>query len=301
MFRSVILPLAIPGIFAAFLLTFVPAVGDYVNAQILGGTSNTMIGNVIQNEFLMDSDYPAASALSAILLAVDAGRHLRLRASILGSSTIEEYVVSTTSRTRTSRRGRGRRAAQRGAHQRRWTRYILPTYSALVIAVPADADRRDDRVQLQRVALAAAARHLQAGRASPPQWYREWNQIPGLTPAFFLSLQPGVRRRTIIAAVIGTLLALALVRYRFRGKGVTDQVMFMNIAAPEIVLGAALLGFFITINIPKGFLTLFIAHVMFSIAYVDDHGARAAGRVRPLDRAGGAATWGRRRGSRSGR
>ena len=62
-------PLTIPGIFAAFLLTFVPAMGDYLNQQILGGTPNTMIGTIIQNDFLINQDYPAASALSAILLA----------------------------------------------------------------------------------------------------------------------------------------------------------------------------------------------------------------------------------------
>ena len=47
-FRKVVWPLALPGVFAAFLLTFIPAVGDYVNASILGGPGNTMIGNVIQ-------------------------------------------------------------------------------------------------------------------------------------------------------------------------------------------------------------------------------------------------------------
>ena len=99
------------------------------------------------------------------------------------------------------------------------------------------------------------------------EWYREWNKVPGLTPAFYLSLRLAFAS-AITAAVLGTLLALALVRYRFRGKGVTNQVLFLNIAAPEIVLGAALLGFFITLNLPKGFLTLFLAHVMFSVAYV---------------------------------
>jgi spermidine/putrescine transport system permease protein len=98
-------------------------------------------------------------------------------------------------------------------------------------------------------------------------WYRTWNQIPGLTPAFYLSLKLAFAT-ALTAAVLGTLLALALVRYRFRGKAVAEQVLFLNIAAPEIVLGASLLGFFITLNLPKGFLTLFIAHVMFSIAYV---------------------------------
>jgi spermidine/putrescine transport system permease protein len=87
----VVFPLAIPGIFAAFLLTFVPAAGDFVNASILGGTNNTMIGNVIQTAFLVQQDYPAASALSAILMgAMLIG--ILLYAKILGSRTSEEYV-----------------------------------------------------------------------------------------------------------------------------------------------------------------------------------------------------------------
>ncbi len=90
-FLRVILPLTIPGIFAAFLLTFVPAAGDYVNASILGGTSNTMIGNVIQNQFLIFSDYPSASALSAILM-VFMLVGVFLYARLIRSRTIEEYL-----------------------------------------------------------------------------------------------------------------------------------------------------------------------------------------------------------------
>lgn len=66
----VVFPLTIPGIFAGVLLTFVPASSDYVNASILGGTGQTMIGNVIQTLYLTNSDYPSASALSILLMAV---------------------------------------------------------------------------------------------------------------------------------------------------------------------------------------------------------------------------------------
>jgi spermidine/putrescine transport system permease protein len=90
-FLRVIAPLAIPGIFAAFLLTFVPAFGDYVNQQILGGGAQTMIGTVIQNQFLVYQDYAAGSALSAVLLAV-ALLGIFLYARVLGARTIEEYV-----------------------------------------------------------------------------------------------------------------------------------------------------------------------------------------------------------------
>jgi len=69
-FRKVTFPLALPGIFAGTLLTFIPAMGDYVNAELLGQTPDTrMIGNVIQNRFLVNNDYPTAAALSFILMA----------------------------------------------------------------------------------------------------------------------------------------------------------------------------------------------------------------------------------------
>jgi spermidine/putrescine transport system permease protein len=90
-FLRVILPLAGPGIFAAFLLTFVPAFGDYVNQQILGGTNNTMIGTVIQNAFLVNQDYAGGAALSTVLLAV-ALLGIFLYARVLGSRAISEYL-----------------------------------------------------------------------------------------------------------------------------------------------------------------------------------------------------------------
>ncbi len=90
-FGRVILPLAVPGLFAAFLLTFIPALGDYVNQQILGGTSNTMIGTVIQNSFLQYLNYPSGSALSAILLAI-ALIGIFAYARLLGARSLEEYL-----------------------------------------------------------------------------------------------------------------------------------------------------------------------------------------------------------------
>jgi spermidine/putrescine transport system permease protein len=68
-FRRITLPLSLPGVFAGSLLTFIPAMGDYVNAELLGNPQTTMIGNVIQREFLANNDYPTASALSFILMA----------------------------------------------------------------------------------------------------------------------------------------------------------------------------------------------------------------------------------------
>ena len=68
-FVRVTLPLSLPGVFAGSLLTFIPAVGDFINAELLGNPQSQMIGNVIQARFLKITDYPMASALSFILMA----------------------------------------------------------------------------------------------------------------------------------------------------------------------------------------------------------------------------------------
>ena len=68
-FRRITFPLSLPGVFAGSLLTFIPAMGDYVNAELLGNPDTTMIGNVIQNQFLTQNNYPTASALSFLLMA----------------------------------------------------------------------------------------------------------------------------------------------------------------------------------------------------------------------------------------
>ncbi len=70
MFGKIILPLAMPGVLAGSLLVFIPAVGDFINADYLGSTRTTMIGNVIQKQFLVVKDYPVAAALSFVLMAL---------------------------------------------------------------------------------------------------------------------------------------------------------------------------------------------------------------------------------------
>jgi len=68
-FRRVTFPLALPGVFGGTILTFIPTMGDYVNAELLGSPKTRMIGNVIQGRFLQSTDYPIAAALSVVLMA----------------------------------------------------------------------------------------------------------------------------------------------------------------------------------------------------------------------------------------
>jgi spermidine/putrescine transport system permease protein len=99
------------------------------------------------------------------------------------------------------------------------------------------------------------------------KWYAHLFDKSDLTAAVVNSLTIAVLS-TLITTVIGTFAGLALGRYRFRGKGSTNLVLFMAISCPEIVMGASLLSMFVTFNLPRGYLTILLAHVMFSIAFV---------------------------------
>jgi spermidine/putrescine transport system permease protein len=97
--------------------------------------------------------------------------------------------------------------------------------------------------------------------------WRNWDGVPGLRAAMTLSLEIAVIA-SVAATVLGTLIALALVRYGFRGRGATNMLVFLPMSTPEIVLGASLLTLFLNLSVPFGFRTIVIAHVMFCISYV---------------------------------
>ena len=97
--------------------------------------------------------------------------------------------------------------------------------------------------------------------------WRHWDAVPGLRDAIVLSLQVAAIS-SILATALGTMIALALVRYGFRGRGATNLFIFLPMSTPEIVLGASLLALFLNLHFATGFTTIVIAHVMFNISYV---------------------------------
>src|SRR6478752_6362231 len=92
-FRKVTVPLALPGIFAGSLLTFIPAVGDFINAQFLGTSRQYMIGNVIQSKFLVTTDYPTAAALSFMLMGVIL-IGIAIYARLLGTQSLKDAAAA---------------------------------------------------------------------------------------------------------------------------------------------------------------------------------------------------------------
>jgi spermidine/putrescine transport system permease protein len=99
------------------------------------------------------------------------------------------------------------------------------------------------------------------------EWYRTWNAVPDLVVAMKNSLMIAAAS-TAVAVVLGSLLALALGRYRVRGRSAVSGLLFVNVAVPELVLGASLLSLFVLSGVQLGLPTIFLAHVTFSIAYV---------------------------------
>jgi spermidine/putrescine transport system permease protein len=100
--------------------------------------------------------------------------------------------------------------------------------------------------------------------------FKNWENpfgFPGLSSAIQISLEIAILS-SLVATALGTLIALALVRYGFRGRGLVNLLIFMPMTTPEVVMGASLLALFVGWGVQLGFLTIFIAHVMFNISYV---------------------------------
>jgi spermidine/putrescine transport system permease protein len=152
--------------------------------------------------------------------------------------------------------------------RRRWTRFLLPTYTfvfILYLAFPIfviilfsfnDTD----------TGFGTAPRVKTTWSGFTTVWYERLFDIPDLTAALEHSLLIAFAS-SLVAAALGALLGLALARYRYRGKGTTNLVIFLGISSPEIVLGAALASFFVSLSLPRGLGTLFVSHVMFSIPF----------------------------------
>jgi spermidine/putrescine transport system permease protein len=98
------------------------------------------------------------------------------------------------------------------------------------------------------------------------RYWQNWDGVPGLREAMVLSIEIAFVA-SLVATALGTLMALALVRYGFRGRGATNLLIFLPLSTPEIVLGASLLTLFLNVKTALGFWTILIAHIMFCISF----------------------------------
>ncbi|HEX2195204.1 MAG TPA: ABC transporter permease [Candidatus Limnocylindria bacterium] len=164
----------------------------------------------------------------------------------------------------------------------RLARAALPVYTGLVVAY----------LFLPIVVMAVFGFNQVQGRFNftwqgftVEHWRNLFSSYPQLNQALVNSLIVAVAS-TLVATTLGTLIGLALTRYEFRGRGPLNLLIFLPIATPEIVLGAALLAMFVSVGVGRGLLTIILAHVMFNISYVVvTVRARLAGFNRALEEA----------------
>ena len=209
-FLRVTLPLSAPGIVAGTLLTFIPAAGDFINAALLGTPKQQMIGNVIQAKFL------AVARLSDGGLAV---LHPH------GDDLVGLLVYARGGV------GEAHRMSALGLREAACADGVRPPRCRLSDA----ADRRRHPLLVQR---SSGPLQLRLGRVHFDNWIGVGRRArhPGRGDP---SLEVGLLA-TLVATVLGTLIAFAIVRQRFAGRGTTNLLVFLPMATPEIVLGASL-------------------------------------------------------------
>ena len=259
------MPLALPGIFAGSLLTFIPACGDFINAALLGTPQQYMIGNVIQSKFLNILDYPQAAALSLHADAVHPDRDLPVRpgarrpqpdpgGDLMAAVTGRPPPAPAEDTRRPPTGGKSRDKLRHGALAV-WSVLAL-LYLFIPVFIVVLFSFNDNQGRFNFTWQGFTLRHWADPFADP-------DLAKALTNSVEIALIS-----TVIATALGTFMAMALVRYRFRGRSTVDFFVFMPLSSPEVVLGAALLAMFLTLNINTGFVTIVIAHVMFTVSYV---------------------------------
>jgi len=145
-----------------------------------------------------------------------------------------------------------------------WARFVLPGYTALVMAftlVPIVV------MMVYTFNKAPNQRLVFGWQGFTLDWYRHAFQIADLTQSLLHSLEVATVS-ALVATILGTPAALALARRRFFGRGLIDLTVLTNLTAPGVVVGASLLGFFISLQIPRGLTTIMITHIAFNLALV---------------------------------
>ena len=237
-FLKVTLPLTMPGIIAATILTFIPAIGDFVTPDLLGGAETTTIAKVVQELFLEGRDWPYGAALGFLLMVVTLAGTLFALRPLRARSSAREIDPMT---------GRNR-----------WlSAYALAGYVFLFLPI----------VVLIVFSFNDSRRNFQ-WRGFTLEWYPRLFANEELLDALSVTLRVATVA-VIVSTVLGTLLGLALARSRFRGRSATETLLLVPMVTPEIVMGLSLLVFFYQLFGVRGsFAQLSLAHITFCISYV---------------------------------
>ena len=234
-FRSVILPLALPGVVAGSIFTFALTLGDYVTPTLVGGTNSEFIGNVVYESVGVSNNIPFAAAYATIPLAV-MGIYLVI-AKRLGA--FEALLMET-----------------------RVARMPLGAFTALVLAF----------LWIPIVIICLYAFNSSNVQSWPIaglsfKWFSPAIHDPDMQAALKLSLEAALAATTI-ALVLGLTAGLALNRLHFFGKEAVSFLFVLPLALPGIITGMALNSFFVFWHVNFGLWTIVIGHATFCVVVV---------------------------------
>ncbi len=302
-FLRVVLPLTLPGVLAGCILVFIPTIGAFVTPDLLGGTQGLMIGNLIQRQFRGTSgNFPLGSAISAVMMGlvlfslyvqsgglakligrinafIKARRPVPAVATATTSQTARAYRQITTTRTITLDQGQirrdmlMRRIGKIGLWANPVFNYFFLWAPILLLVLFSFNDSRSVSV-FQGFTL-RWYQNIFAGAVGGDATFSTDLMLSSLRNSIFIGLAA-----TFIATVLGTMVALSLVRGNFRGKSLIDSILYLPVVIPEITQAISLLTFFsLVFNFISrvsggalqpsfGFGTIIIGHVVFNISYV---------------------------------
>jgi putrescine transport system permease protein len=240
-FRSITLPLSLPGIYAGCLLAFIPMVGEFVIPDLLGGNDSALIGKTLWTEFFNNQDWPLSSAIAVGMLAV-----LAVPIYLLQEAQAKADVKSS---------------AQTGQGGQAWSLFsrVSVTLGLAFIYLP---------ILLVIIFSFNESRLVTVWAGFSLKWYALLFDNAQLLSSAWLSLKLAAVSASA-ATVLGVMAALTLVRGRtMRGYNVFGFMVLAPIIIPEMVVGLAFLLLFVALGVPRGFFTLFLAHATFGMCFV---------------------------------
>ena len=240
-FVTIIIPLSLPGVMAGSLLVFIPMVGEFVIPELLGGVGSAMIGKTLWTEFFNNQDWPLSAAIAIGMLVI-------LFVPIVLLQRVQ--VAATMNET-----------GSNGGAQRHfsWINKLSVILGLAFIYLP---------ILLVIAFSFNDSRLVTIWGGFSLKWYGTLFQNTQLLDSAWLSFKLACLSATI-ATVLGVLAAITLVRFQiFFGKALFNFLLMVPIIMPGMIIGLALLLFFVAIGLPRGFYTLLLSHATFGMCFV---------------------------------
>ena len=238
-FWKITVPLARPGIVAGCFLVFIPAVGEFVIPDLLGGSGTLMIGRTLWTEFFSNRDWPVASAVAVILLLL--------------------LIVPIVLFQRHQQRQREREAGGLMRRGLSGVNLAALTLGFAFLYIP---------ILLLIVYSFNESKLVTVWAGFSTKWYAAMVQNELLLDAAWMTLKVAVVSSTV-ALVLGTLAGFALARLgRFPGRTLFSGMVYAPLVMPEVITGLAMLLLFVALSWARGYWTVTVAHITFSMAYV---------------------------------